>query len=114
LLRSAGLQLPIGVPPLISFRGKETPELLELELEMHARIFLPSSIAAVQPCPACGRIASSLPARIVVDQKSVPLALDIFRGQNFPTLIFATERFAKVVRSMRLTNIMFSEVALAE
>lgn len=107
----ADMHMPIGVRPALTYSEKDPPDLLELQIEPKAKTALGSLPPnAVPQCRSCGRQALTLPEYIVIEQSSIPQNLDLFRGQDFTTLIFATERFAEAVQNLKLTGMVFREV----
>ncbi len=103
-----GLQ---GCPIQVNFRGKNTPELLELQLELHGRIH-PSCMPPDRkpPCPTCGNESYRLPDPIVLDAASLPEHVDVFRMEDIPGIILATERFVDAVKRLELDGVTFREL----
>jgi hypothetical protein len=62
------------------------------------------------PCGLCGRVPAILPSGIRLVAGSVKGHIDIFRVQNFPTVIMATDRFVEAVQELGLTGLGFKEV----
>lgn len=112
-LRLAGVRTPVGVPPILTFRDKNPPNLLELQLEPHGKM-APASfpINPLPSCPSCGRDPNSMPKHIVIEAPSIPKNLDLFRARDFTTLILATEGFVGAVQNLKLTGVVFQEVAV--
>lgn len=111
LLNSAGVSTPSPARPSITFRGKDSPDLLEFQLEPYAQVssgtLLPD---ALSPCRSCGHNDLCMPEHLVIERSSIPQNLDIFRARDFTTLILATERFMEAVQNLKLTDILFHEV----
>ncbi|MBK8150708.1 MAG: hypothetical protein IPK58_21535, partial [Acidobacteria bacterium] len=51
-------------------------------------------------CPECDRDAVKLPEEIAIDVSDVPNDVDIFRLDNFATILIVTERFFDAVNSL--------------
>lgn len=108
-LREAGVRLPAAVAPRLKFRGGAPAELLELQVEPAGELAEESFAEAGRPCPACGRDGRR-PERFIVDARSLPSGVDIFRVRNFPTLILVTGAFAEAAGRSGLTGAVFVEV----
>jgi uncharacterized double-CXXCG motif protein len=110
LLTSEGIRLPLSVPTGLTFRGKASPDLLELQIEPSVELTLSSfALSELPPCSACGRDIRHVD-HVVIDSSSISTVSDIFRVQELPTLILASERFVKTAQSAHLTDIIFHEV----
>jgi len=111
-LREAGVRTPIGVPPFLRFRGKNPPALLELQIEPHGKM-APAAVTNSEPsCLSCGRNPNSVPEHIVIDALSIPKDLDLFRAEDFPTVILATQKFVEAAEALKLRGIGFHQVAV--
>ncbi len=111
LLQKYGVKLPKAIPAILRLEGKETRDLLELEIEPHTKIAASAFHSKIKPpCVTCGRQGLKRPKRIVIEGSTVPRDLDIFRGLDFPALLLSTERFVKAVKDLRLSNILFQSV----
>jgi len=112
-LHLAGVCTPIGIRPNLTFRGRTSSNLLELQLEPHGKIAPSAFTVNVLPsCPSCGRNPNSLPERLVIEAPSIPKNQDLFRARDFSALILATERFAVAVQNLKLAGVVFHEVAV--
>lgn len=63
-------------------------------------------------CLSCGRNPNSMPEHIVIMASSIPNDLDLFRSEDFPTLILATQKFVDAVQTLELGGISFNQVAV--
>ena len=110
-LQAAGIRGLQGCPVDVRFRGKNPPELLELQLELHGR-FHPSCLPADRkpPCPTCGNDRLKLPTPIVLDAASLPEDVDVFRMADAWTVILVTERFVDAVTRLELDGVTFREL----
>ncbi len=114
-LLAAGVKMPKAVPTLLTYRSKNAPELLELEIELYTKISQSSFKSGIPPsCPSCGRDELIKPKRFTIDRSSVPQNLDMFKGKDFTTLILATEQLADAVKALHLSNILFREVKVLD
>jgi uncharacterized double-CXXCG motif protein len=95
----------------VRFRGKNPPELLELQLELHGRLH-PSCLPPGRkpPCPTCGNDPYKLPNPIVLDAASLPEHVDVFRMADAWTVILVTERFVDAVKRLELDGVAFREL----
>ncbi|MFP2931157.1 double-CXXCG motif protein [Pyxidicoccus sp. 3LG] len=107
-LQDAGVRGLQGCPLEVRFRGKSPPELLELQVVPHGRVH-PDCLPPRQPrCPACGSEGTvSLPETYWLSLASLPTGLDVFRLEDFPTLLIATERLVEAVRRPELDGVTF-------
>jgi hypothetical protein len=65
------------------------------------------------PCTKCERKGWTLPSEPILDAASLPLDLDLFRMEDFPTLLIGTERFVETVRRLGYAqDIVFRELPL--
>lgn len=111
MLEKYGVRMPLAVPAKIKFRGKNAVELLELQVEPHARLAsLASSSSKGIPCTSCGREEITKPKVITIDYSTLPSHVDIFRGKDISTMLLATERFTLAVKELHLRNTLFREV----
>lgn len=110
-LQEAGVQGLLGCRLEVRYRGKNAPELLELQLERHGRFHLDClSEKPLPPCPRCGRETHILPEPYILDAKTLPATVDVFRLADWPTHILATERFVETAHRLALNGIVFREV----
>ncbi|WP_205525414.1 double-CXXCG motif protein [Pyxidicoccus trucidator] len=110
-LRAAGVRGLHGCLIQVGFRGKNAPELLELQLELHGRIH-PSCLPEGRkpPCPTCGNDRLKVPSPIVLDAASLPADVDVFRMAEAWTVILVTERFVDAVAGLGLDGVKFQEL----
>lgn len=112
-LQGEGLRGLKGCRMDLRFRQRNPPELLELEILPAGRLHpdcLPSTRAP--PCSCCGRIDVSLPAQRVLDASTVPAHLDLFRLEDFSTVIVCSERFAEACRRPGLDGVTFRPLSV--
>lgn len=110
-LQQAGLRGLQGCPVSVRFRGKNPPELWELQLvaqgRLHPDCWPPGSSS---PCSICGRTGVSRPEKYWLDAASLPAHLDVFRIGDSPSLIIATQQMADAVKALELDGVVFQEV----
>lgn len=112
-LQADGISGLIGCPTALRFRQRNSPEMLELQLEPHGLLHpdcIPPGKAI--PCSKCGRYDFSLPAEPILDAASLPQHLDVFRLANFATVLVATERFKQAVERHAPHCLSFRELPL--
>ena len=100
-----------GHPTALRFRQRTPPEWLELELLPLGRLHpacLPTNRAP--PCPRCHRSGLSLPGQPVLDEATLPSETDLFRLEDFSTLLVCTERFVTACQRLGLDGIAFRPV----
>ena len=62
-------------------------------------------------CLYCGvKDDRRVPENIRLIKNSIPSEVDVFRLIDFPTVIIASERFAKIVNELNLNGIVFKEI----
>lgn len=111
-LQGVGLRGLQGCPVNVRFRQKRAPELWELQLLTQGRLHPDCIPSHEEPsCPTCGGHGPGLPKTYWLDAASLPEHVDIFRLTDWPTLIFATERFVEAVRHLELDGVLFHPVA---
>jgi uncharacterized double-CXXCG motif protein len=107
-LQAEGLQGLKGCRPLLRFRQRAAPELLELEIlpvgRLHPDCLPPNR---KPPCPRCRREGLSLPKARLLDATTVPSHLDLFRLEDFSTVIVCTRRFVDTCQRLGLDGITF-------
>jgi uncharacterized double-CXXCG motif protein len=112
-LVAAGIRGLRTLPARITYWGGEDPLFSEVALTFEGRIAddaLPAGGA--QPCAACGHRALPSGKRMPVDSDSLTSTVDIFRGKDMPSCIYATEAFVDAARALGLTDIAFEEIAV--
>lgn len=111
-LQGAGIHGLSGCPLNVRFRGKNPPELLAMQLELHGRLHIDGAPPGERPiCPACGLSRNEPPQSLTLDVHSTPAYPDLFRVYDWPTLIVASERMVASVQNLSLRGIRFSELA---
>ncbi|WP_140797544.1 double-CXXCG motif protein [Myxococcus xanthus] len=111
-LQGAGIHGLSGCPLNVRFRGKNPPELLAMQLELHGRLHIDGVPPEESPaCLTCGVSRHELPRPPILDVHSTPVPQDLFRLYNWPTLIVASERMVAAVQQLCLRGIRFSELA---
>jgi uncharacterized double-CXXCG motif protein len=103
-----------GCRTLLRFRQRNSPELIELEILPMGRLHpdcLPSG--RKPPCPRCGRDHFPLPDVLLLDETAVTDPLDLFRLEDFPTVIVCTHRFVDACQRLGLDGITFQPLPVA-
>ena len=110
-LQASGVRGLQGCPIQVHFRGKNAPELLELQLKLHGRIH-PSCLPPDRkpPCPTCGNESYKLPNPVALDAASLPEDVNVFRLEEVPGIILVTERFVDAVTRLELEGVAFREL----
>ncbi|MCP3136482.1 SitI6 family double-CXXCG motif immunity protein [Pyxidicoccus xibeiensis] len=112
-LQAEGVRGLMGCPTELRLRGKDAPELLELQIEPRGLLHpacLPRGLPA--PCVTCGRQSFTLPKEPILEAASLPDDRDLFRLANFTTVIVATERFVETAWRLRFEEVEFRELRL--
>ncbi|OJT18887.1 hypothetical protein BO221_38575 [Archangium sp. Cb G35] len=107
-LQAEGIRGLKGCRTQLRFRQRNSPELLELEILPLGRLHqdcLPRE--RTPPCPRCGRRGLTLPDDRLLDAATVPHHLDLFRLEDFSTVIVCTERFVEACRRLNLDGVSF-------
>jgi len=107
-LQAEGLRGLKGCRTHLLFRQRDSPELLELEILPAGRLH-PDCLPPDRepPCPRCGRHGLSLPKVQLLDTATIPSHLDLFRLEDFSTVIVCTERFVDACQSLELGGVAF-------
>jgi uncharacterized double-CXXCG motif protein len=113
-LVDAGVQMPVGVPAELRWRGKARPPLLELSLEPRVPLTEDCFEFRGETCPACGYPNRKWNKRMQIRRSQVPGDLDVFRVSNHTTIILANERFRQAVIQLGLNSISFEQVEIVE
>ncbi|AEI63410.1 hypothetical protein LILAB_07485 [Corallococcus macrosporus] len=110
-LQAEGVRGLLGGRTELRFRKKAPPELLDLQLEPRGLLH-PDCIPAgtPPPCPTCGRHAFARPDEPILAAASLPTDVDVFRLENFATMIVGTERFVDAVKRLELPGIACREL----
>ncbi len=110
-LQAEGVRGLKGCRTELRFRQKNPPELLELELWPWGRLHESCLPPRPPPCNRCGRDGFRRPEQPILDAKSLPENVDLFRLDNFETLIVGSERFVAAVHRLQVTEgLVFSEL----
>ncbi|GMU02734.1 hypothetical protein KH5H1_68540 [Corallococcus caeni] len=110
-LQAAGIRGLLGCKTELRFRKKTPPDILELQIEPRGllhRDCLPPDLEP--PCPTCGRQGFRRPEDPILDGASLPTDRDLFRLDNFSTMIIGTDRFKDAVEQGGWTGISFREL----
>lgn len=111
-LETAGIRGLRTLPARITYFGGDDPKFREVAFTYEGNIAEDAlSPAGSPPCVACGHRNLPSGKRTQLDPESVSGDVDIFRGIDLPSCIFATETFVDAVRSLGLTDIAFEEIA---
>ncbi|WP_043430277.1 SitI6 family double-CXXCG motif immunity protein [Cystobacter fuscus] len=107
-LQAEGLRGLKGCPTQLRFRQRVSPELLELELLPVGRLH-PDCLPPERkpPCARCGRRGVRLPETLLLDAATLPRDLDVFRLEDFSTVILCSERFADACLRLELDGVSF-------
>jgi uncharacterized double-CXXCG motif protein len=107
-LQAEGVRGLKGCRTQLRFRQRSPPELLELELVVTGRAHpdcLPPN--PKPPCPRCSRRGLRLPDNLLLDPGTLPKDLDVFRLEDFSTVIVCTGRFVEACRGLGLKGVSF-------
>ncbi|MFY0573590.1 double-CXXCG motif protein [Cystobacter fuscus] len=107
-LHSAGLRHLTGCRAILQTRQKDLPDLFELELLPRGKLHpdcLPAKRAPA--CPRCGRTGLSLPDELLLDGGTLPQHLDLFRLEDFSSVMVCTERFFSLCQRLGLDGVEF-------
>ncbi|WP_257461791.1 SitI6 family double-CXXCG motif immunity protein [Archangium lipolyticum] len=110
-LHAEGLRGLKGCRTELRFRQKNSPELLELEIELHG-LYHPGCLPPVDlaPCETCGSYKFGRPKEPLLDGASLPEHLDLFRLRNGSATLVITERFADTLRRLGFEEFSLREV----
>ena len=102
-----GLRLSGAATLTVKKKGRPWMQLLELQIETGLSIDPSSMIRRAPDCSVCGR------SPLTMNEAKIKLSdgqanLDLFRGNNRATMIFATEAFKKICEEQNATNIGFT------
>ncbi len=110
-LQAEGLRGLKGCPTALRFRQRTPPTLLELELLPAGRAHpdcLPPN--RKPPCARCGRWGLTLPERLLLDASSLPSHLDVFRLEDFSTVLVCSSRFVDACQHLGLDGLTFQSL----
>lgn len=107
-LQAEGLRGLRGCRTELRFRQRDSPELLELEILPVGRVH-PDCLPPDRepPCARCGRHGLSLPDDLILDVNTLPSDLDLFRLEDFSTVIVCTGRFVDACQRLGLDGVAF-------
>ncbi|PTL82964.1 double-CXXCG motif protein [Vitiosangium sp. GDMCC 1.1324] len=112
-LQAEGLRGLKGCRMQVRFRQRNSPDLLELELlpvgRLHPDCLPPNS---PPPCPRCSRPQVHKPKKLLLDARTFPADLDLFRLADY-SIEICTERFADAYRRLGLDGLVFKPVPIA-
>jgi uncharacterized double-CXXCG motif protein len=112
-LQAEGLQGLKGCRTELRFRQRNSPELFEFELLPVGRLHpdcLP--LDRKPPCSRCGRDGLTLPDDRLLDAATVPSHLDLFRLEDFCTVIVCTGRFVDACRRLGMDGVTFQPLPM--
>jgi uncharacterized double-CXXCG motif protein len=112
-LQAEGLRGLKGCRMQVRFRQRNAPELLELEFSPVGRLHpdcLPPGHEP--PCPRCGRPGVDKPKDLLLDARTLPGDLDLFRSVDY-SIELCTERFVETYRRLGLDGLTFLPVPVA-
>jgi len=112
-LQAEGLQGLKGCRMQVRFRQRNAPELFELEqlpvCQPHPDCLPPGH---EPPCPRCGRPGVDKPKDLVLDARTLPADLDLFRLVHY-SVALCTERFVEAYQRLGLDGLVFLPVRVA-
>ena len=111
--QAEGLQGLKGCRMQVRFRQRNAPELLELELFPVCRLHpdcLPPGYEP--PCSRCGRPRVDKPKELLLDARTLPGDLDLFRSTDY-SIELCTERFVEACGRLGLDGLVFLPVQVA-
>ncbi|WP_404363879.1 double-CXXCG motif protein [Corallococcus coralloides] len=109
-LREAGIALRVSKMDL-RFRSKTEVDLRLVEIHCRGRLHdscFPGG--RDRPCERCGRQGNPLPETPILNGRTLPTDLDLFRLTDFTTVIIATERFVDAVNRLGFEGVVFKEI----
>ncbi|MFY0562960.1 double-CXXCG motif protein [Archangium lansingense] len=112
-LQAEGLRGLNGCRTQLRFRQRNSPELLELEILPMGRLH-PDCLPPDRqpPCPRCGRRGLTRPDDMLLDTSTIPSHMDLFRLEDFSTVIVCTERFVDACRRLGLDGVTFQPLPM--
>ncbi|MFE8595849.1 SitI6 family double-CXXCG motif immunity protein [Archangium violaceum] len=107
-LQTEGLRGLKGCRTDLRFRQRASPELLELEILPVGRVHLDSLPPNHEPpCPRCGRHGIPRPRELLLDASTLPSHLDLFRLEDYSSVIVCTQRFVDTCERLGLDGVVF-------
>ncbi|AKI99336.1 Hypothetical protein AA314_00963 [Archangium gephyra] len=112
-LQAEGLRGLKGCGTQLRFRQRNSPELLELEI-LPGGLLHPDCLPPNRkpPCPRCGRRGLTRPDDMLLDASTLPTQSDLFRLEDFSTVIVCTERFVEACRRLGLDGVSFQPLPM--
>jgi hypothetical protein len=111
-LQAEGIRGLRTVPAHITYVNGDDPAFREVAFTYEGCVPGDSlSPSGAPACAACGHRSLPSGKGRQLDPTSVSGAVDIFRGIDFPSCVYATEAFVDAVRELELTDIAFEEIA---
>jgi uncharacterized double-CXXCG motif protein len=108
-LQAEGVRGLKGCRMELRFRQRNAPEFLELELLSVGRLHPDCLPPGPSPCPRCGRPEIDKPKDLLLDARTLPGELDLFRLEDYLVEI-CTERFADACQRLGLDGLVFRPV----
>jgi uncharacterized double-CXXCG motif protein len=112
-LQAEGVRGLKGCRMQVRFRQRNAPELFELEqlpvCELYPDYLPPGHEPA---CPRCGRPSVDKPKDLVLDARTLPGELDLFRLVHY-SVALCTERFVEAYQRLGLDGLVFLPVSVA-
>jgi uncharacterized double-CXXCG motif protein len=110
-LEAEGIRGLRTVPARITYLGGDDPAFVEVAFSYEGTIAEDALSPTGSPaCAACGHRNLPSAKRTQLEAASVSGAVDVFRGIDLPSCIYATEAFVDAVHELELTDISFEEV----
>lgn len=93
----------------VRYLESDAPELLELEL-LPKGLVHPDCLPPDRepPCARCLRQGLSVPKNLLLEAATLPTDLDLFRLEDFPTVVVCTERFVEACTRLDLDGLAFT------
>jgi uncharacterized double-CXXCG motif protein len=113
-LQAEGLRGLKGCRPLLRFRQRNAPELFDLEILPRAHLHPDCLPPRPPPCPRCARDGVSFPDAPLLDSRTLPEPLDLFRLEDFPGMIVCTERFVDACQRLGLDGLTFQPLPISQ
>ncbi|HZH18288.1 MAG TPA: double-CXXCG motif protein [Archangium sp.] len=112
-LQAEGLRGLKGCRTELRFRQRASPDLLELEVLPAGKVHpncLPSN--RKRPCARCGHHRIPLPSEPLLDASTLPSHLDLFRLEDYSSVIVCTERFVDTCKRLGLDGVVFHSLPI--
>jgi len=112
-LQAEGVRGLKGCRMQVRFRQRNAPELFELEqfpvCRLHPDCLPPGH---EPPCPRCGRPSVDKPKDLLLDARTLPSDLDLFRSTDY-SIELCTQRFVEAYQRLGLDGLVFLPVRVA-